>query len=52
MSIDDKIFEKVKESLGDGNFFKKEFGFKAKTDFQKGLRNTIEHYLKNHNFIR
>lgn len=24
---------------------KKEFGFKAKADFEKGLRNTIEWYL-------
>ncbi len=33
----------------DATLAKKEFGFKAKTDFEEGLRKTIEWYLKNIN---
>ena len=32
----------------DATLARKEFGFKAKMDFEKGLRNTIEWYLKNY----
>lgn len=32
----------------DATLARKEFGFKAKTDFKKGLRNTIEWYIKNY----
>ncbi len=31
----------------DATLAEKEFGFKAKTDFEEGLKNTIEWYLKN-----
>ena len=32
----------------DATLARKEFGFKARMDFEKGLRNTIEWYLKNY----